>query len=265
MTEKYTQQGNNPVYYTVAGSGDPVFLIHGFGEDSRIWDGLSKSLENDYTVVIPDLPGSGRSMAETTGITMDSLAESIKLILENEKISKCAMIGHSMGGYVTLAFAEKYPEWLDRLGLFHSSAFADDEDKKAMRKKNMEFITKHGSLKFLEQSVPKLFSGESNEKSPELIREIVQRYSNFPPSSLVHYTEAMMNRPERTEILKNFPRPVLFILGEYDTAVPLEQGLKQTYLPVISYIYVCTHSGHMGMLEEPEFCINAVKYFLSGK
>ena len=74
----------------------------------------------------------------------------------------------------------------------------------------------------------------------------------------------MMNRPDRTEIVKNFAGPVLFIMGEFDTAIPLEQSLKECHLPGISYIYVCTHSGHSGMLEEPEFCISAVRYFLSG-
>jgi pimeloyl-ACP methyl ester carboxylesterase len=170
-----------------------------------------------------------------------------------------------MGGYITLAFAEKYPERLTRFGLFHSSAYADNEERKANRKKNIEFINKHGTRKYLEQAIPKLFSEEFYKKNPGIIKELINKYSGIPESTLVHYTEAMMNRPDRVHVLKNFPGPVLFILGEFDTAVPLEQGLKQCHIPGISYIYICAHSGHMGMLEEPEFCLKAIRDFLSGK
>jgi pimeloyl-ACP methyl ester carboxylesterase len=265
MAEKYLHTGRYPVHYTVSGNGDPVVLVHGFGEDSRIWHDLQESLEKEYTVVVPDLPGSGRSTTDVAGVTMEGLAETVKLVLDHENIRSCSMIGHSMGGYITMAFAAQYGGMLSRLGLFSSSAFADSDEKKAGRRKNMAFIAKHGTLKFLEQSVPKLFSPETNEKNPASVRYMIDRYSNLSPASLVHYTEAMMNRPDRTEVLKNFPGPALFILGEFDTAVPLEQGLKQSHLPGISYIYVCTHSGHLGMIEETEFCINAVKYFLAGK
>jgi pimeloyl-ACP methyl ester carboxylesterase len=149
--------------------------------------------------------------------------------------------------------------------LFHSSAFADNEEKKDARKKNIAFIKNHGAAKYIEQSAPNLFSEESRDKNPSVVKEFVDRYSNFDASSLVYYTEAMMNRRDRTDVLKSFQKPVLFIMGEYDTAVPLEQGLKQCSIPEFSYIYICTHSGHMGMLEEPDFCLNALQDFISGK
>jgi pimeloyl-ACP methyl ester carboxylesterase len=265
MVEKKIKQNGVELFYTLSGKGNPVVFIHGFAEDGQIWNAFRAGLEKEYMVLVPDLPGSGRSTGISEGATMDSLAESIKIMLDKEKIDSCIMIGHSMGGYVTLAFADKYPERLSGFGLFHSTSYPDNEEKKAGRKKNITFITRNGALKFLEQSMPTLFSGESKEKNPALISETLQRYSNFSPQSLVLYTAAMMNRPGRTEILPNFAGPVLFILGEHDTAVPLEQSLTECHLPGISYIYVCTHSGHMGMLEEPEFCMNAVRYFLSGK
>jgi pimeloyl-ACP methyl ester carboxylesterase len=214
---------------------------------------------------VPDLVGSGRSTGNTEGITMDTFSEHLDLIIEKEKTGDCTMIGHSMGGYITLAFAERYPAKLDKFGLFHSTAYADNDEKKEVRKKNIEFIKKHGAAKFQQQAIPKLFSEQSRNKHPEIIKEIIDRYSNFSPTSLVHYTEAMMNRPDRIHVLKNFRKPVFFLFGEYDTAVPLEQGLKQCSIPEFSYIYIGAHSGHMGMLEEPEFCMKAVQEFLSGK
>lgn len=254
------------LFYRVTGEGEPVMLVHGFGEDGSIWDTLIPGLEQDYRLIIPDLPGSGRSTTgNLEGLTIEKLANYLHLIFEKEKIGTCAMVGHSMGGYITLAFAEQYPQLLKKFGLFHSTAFADSEEKKAARDKNIEFIKKHGSAKFLEQAVPNLFAEETVKQNPGLPKEIIARYSNFSPSALVSYTQAMKNRPDRTHVLKNFSRPILFIFGEYDTAVPLEQGLKQCSIPEFAYIYVAAHSGHMGMLEEPEFCLDAVRDFLSGE
>ncbi len=265
MREKTVQQGDVCVYYTVSGSGDPVVLLHGFGEDGQIWNELRDALEPDFTVIVPDIPGSGRSTGTDAETTIEKLAENIHLVLEEEQVGQCAMIGHSMGGYITLAIADKYPESISKLGLFHSTSFADSDEKKQARRKNIDFIIRHGALKFLEQSVPRLFSPETNEKNPGLIKETIRQYRDFSPDSLVHYTQAMMNRPARTEVLEHFPGPVLFIMGEYDTAVPLEQSLKECHIPGISYIYIGTHSAHMGMLEEARFCTDAVNYFLSGK
>ena len=117
MIEKNIQQ----VYYTVSGAGEPVLFIHGLGEDGRVWDGIRQELEKEFTVIVPDLPGSGRSAELVAETSMEVLAESLKLIVENEHIPRCAMIGHSMGGYVMLAFVEKFPGIVsrDRAFSFH--------------------------------------------------------------------------------------------------------------------------------------------------
>ena len=243
---------------------ETLVFVHGFGEDSGIWENIIPEFKNDYHIIAPDLPGTGRlAGTNTQGTTMEYLAEFIKQTLDEQKIEKCTMIGHSMGGYITLAFAEKYPEVLLQFGLFHSTAYADSDEKKEARKKNMEFIRKNGASKFIETSVPKLFASETAEKQPQKIKQMVERYRNLTIDSLVHYTNAMMNRPDRIRVLENFKKPVLFIMGEHDTAVPIEQGLKQCSIPEFSYIYIATHSGHLGMLEEPNFCVKAIKEFLS--
>jgi len=265
MTEKTVQYQGLSVYYTVSGAGEPVVLVHGLGEDGQIWKGLSTALEKDHQLIVPDIPGSGRSAGLPTEPTIDALAESLKPVLDQEGITRCTMIGHSMGGCIALAFAERYPALVGRLGLFHATSFADSDERKETRKKNIDLIHREGAAKFIEQSTPNLFSPESRGHHPALVAETVQRYTSFSPASLVYYTMAMMNRPERTAVLTRFAGPVLFIMGEYDKAVPLEQSLRECHLPGISYIYVCTHSAHLGMLEEPEFCAGAVAYFLSGK
>jgi pimeloyl-ACP methyl ester carboxylesterase len=253
------------IYYRIEGEGDPVILLHGFGEDGGIWDGMTEALSSSCKLIVPDLPGSGNSLMDTDGITIESMAESINRIVEKEDLRNFYLVGHSMGGYISLAFAEKFGDKLRGLGLFHSTAYADNAEKKQVREKNMEFIRKHGTLKFLEQSVPNLFSENTRNSRPELVQNTIDRYSNFSPTSLVNYTNAMKNRPDRTEVLRKLSKPVLFIFGEYDTAVPLEQGLEQCNIPEFSYIYIAAHSGHMGMLEEPEFCLKALQDFLSAK
>jgi pimeloyl-ACP methyl ester carboxylesterase len=265
MQEHMVIEKDVSLYYTSEGEGEPLMLVHGFGEDGYIWNKVTGNLKKQFRLIIPDLPGSGQSFCTPENITIESLADNILLILEKEGIDSLTMIGHSMGGYVTLAFAEKYPDKLNKFGLFHSTAYADSDDKKKARQKNIDFIKKHGSAKFLEQAIPGLFSEQTKTNNPSIIDDLISRYSNFSPSALVAYTEAMMNRPDRIEVLKNFKKPVLFILGEYDTAVPLEQGLKQCSIPEFSYIYICTHSGHQAMLEEPEFSQNAMVDFLTGK
>lgn len=265
MAEHAVIENGQSIYYSVEGDGLNVILLHGFGEDSAIWNTLKSDLSARFRLIIPDLPGSGKSVSNTDGVSMDTLADSVMKIIEKENIDEYFMIGHSMGGYITLAFADKHPAGLRGIGLFHSTAFADSDEKKEARKKNMDFIRNHGSQKFMHQSVPNLFSEETKQNNPQLVQEIIDQYSSFSPTSLVNYTAAMMNRPDRIHVLEEFKKPVLFIMGEHDTAVPLEQGLKQCSIPEFSYIYVCVHSGHMGMLEEPEFCLKALQDFLSAE
>ncbi len=238
------------IFYRKIGSGNPVILIHGFGEDGNIWDLLVDKLKDQFQFIIPDLPGSGQSLMKKGDWSIDGLAGSIAAMMDNEKTASAPIIGHSMGGYIALAIAEKYPDHLSALGLFHSSAFADSEEKKATRKRAIEFIEEHGQAKFLEQSTPNLFSKMFKEENPQVVNEIIDRYTNFQDTALVHYYEAMMQRPDRTGILESFPHPVLFILGEHDTAIPLADGLKQCHIPRLSYIHILRNSGHMGMIEE---------------
>ena len=251
MVEKNIMLDGQPVYYRIEGTGRPVVLVHGFSEDGTVWENQIGALKNKFQLIIPDLPGSGRSPVNSAGWSMEYFAECIRRILDQENISTVSMIGHSMGGYITLAFAEAWPHRLQSFGLFHSTAYADNEEKKTARRRGIEFIQQNGAAKFIEQSVPNLFSEETKKHQPEMVRKILSRYTNFIGQSLVNYYQAMMVRPDRTHVLKSFPRPVLFILGKHDTAVPYEQGLQQSYMPGLSYIHTLEHSGHMGMWEEP--------------
>lgn len=239
---------------TLSASGSsgplPIILIHGFAEDGSIWGNQADYLRNNHRLLIPDLPGCGKSAPLTGPTSMEELAETIKAILDAENIKICIMIGHSMGGYIALAFAEKYPGRIKALGLFHSTAYPDTEEKSAARRKSIDFIRRNGSAAFIKQSTPNLFAESSRKEHPELISTMIERYADFNPDSLVAYYEAMIRRPDRTSVLENFTGPVLFIIGERDNAVPLEQSLRQAHMPGLSFIHILENAGHAGMLEE---------------
>jgi pimeloyl-ACP methyl ester carboxylesterase len=265
MTEKRIQTDDYEIFYRVTGTGEPVIFIHGFGEDGRIWDELLANLSEQAKCVVPDLPGSGQSLMKNGESSMESLADSMKVVLDHEGITSATVIGHSMGGYITLAFAERYRDQTRAIGLFHSSAFADSEEKKTNRRRGIQFIEEHGSIKFLEQSTPNLFSQDFRDSHADIVRDLIGRYTNFQNGALVHYYEAMMQRPDRTHILKNFQGPVLFILGEHDSAIPLADGLRQCHLPGLSYIHILRNSGHMGLIEETDKCREILQKFLQDK
>ena len=281
MVEKTILYQNKKIFYRSIGSGDPVMLVHGFGEDGNVWrppqtrpkKGLpnsqpwlfeTPSLINRFKFIIPDLPGSGQSeMIED--MSMEGMAEVLHSIIHEENIDQCTVIGHSMGGYITLALVESYWNHVNAFGLFHSSAFADTDEKKETRKKGMEFIKQHGAFEFLKTSTPNLFSPNSKLQIPNSIDQFINSLKKFTPQALIAYYNAMMDRPDRTSVLKNTKNPVLFIAGEHDNAIPINDVLKQCHLPEKSYIHVLKKSGHMGMMEETKNANRILGEFLLEK
>lgn len=240
---------SSPLFYKVEGAGLPVVLIHGFAEDGALWDRQVNELKEHYQLIIPDLPGSGQSAARPGTTTLEDLSDSIKTILDAEGIEQGVLIGHSMGGYITLAFAEKYPHRLKAFGLFHSTAYADSHEKITGRQKSVEFILKNGAPAYIRQSMPPLFAEGTRKQHPELITRLIDRYADFNPNALAGYQQAMISRPDRTHVLLQFPKPILFIIGEQDSLLPLDASLRQTHMPRITHIHLLENSGHMGMLE----------------
>jgi pimeloyl-ACP methyl ester carboxylesterase len=251
--QKKLQFQNKQIQYWIEGSGKPLMLVHGFAEDHRVWVYQEEYLKKNYQLILPDLPGSGKS-ALLNEVSMESMAEVLLAILDKEAIRQFIMIGHSMGGYVTLAFAEKYADRLNAFCLFHSTAYPDNEEKKQTRRKAIEFITKNGVEEFLKTTSPNLFAKSDTEEGKisrqEMVQKIIEDYKDFEPDALIKYYEAMIKRPDRTRVLKSFTKPILFLLGEYDTAVPYQQGLEQSQLAKNAEVHTLHLSGHMGMWEE---------------
>ncbi|MBS1746818.1 MAG: alpha/beta hydrolase [Bacteroidetes bacterium] len=252
--KKEIQYKNSPLVYFQFGKGLPVILLHGFGETNAVWKNQAGPLSKICKLIVPDLPGSGQSPLmelHSKKLSMNMLADAVYAIIQNEKIDKCVMLGHSMGGYITLAFAEKYPELLKAYGLVHSTAFPDSKEKKQIRLKGIDVIEKYGSYAFLKTAQPGLFSAGFKKKHTEVVNDLIEEGRSATKKSLQQYYYAMMNRPDRTSVLRDNNLPVLFVLGTEDNAAPLSDVLQQVHLPEIAYIHILENTGHMSMLEKP--------------
>lgn len=240
------------LHFKKYGEGFPVVLLHGFGEDGAIWKEQASYLKEYFQVLVPDLPGSGQSSLLYGDIMIDDYADEIKKLLDKEQIHQCIMLGHSMGGYITLAFAEKYPQYLKAFGLVHSTAFADSDEKKEIRKRGIETIKEYGAYPFLKTTIPNLFGENFKKTNAKVVNDLIEAGNNFTTEALMQYYRAMMLRPDRTYILKESKVPVLFIIGTEDKAAPVNDLMQQVHLPQVSYFHVLKNTGHMGMLESAE-------------
>jgi len=264
--QKTFQYTDGPVSYLDTGEGQAVVLLHGFGEDADVWNEQVAFLKNHCRLIVPHLPGSGLSgftNENTKGNdTIEYYADAVRVLLEHESIDSCIMPGHSMGGYITLAFAEKYPHLLRGFGLIHSTAFADSEEKKQNRRRGIEMMEEYGGYAFLKNTTPNLFASKFKTAHPEKVEALIEKGKSFNVKALQQYYRAMMNRPDRTHVLKESKVPVLFVIGTEDVAAPMQDVLKQTHLPKISFVHILEDTGHIGMWEDTKKMNDALLEFI---
>ena len=239
------------ISYTLQGAGPVLLLVHGFAFDRTIWEGLLPDLSIRYRVLRIDLPGFGDSTLDTP-YSMDRLAEVFNAVLDAESITECVLIGHSMGGYAALAFAEQFPEKLRGIGLCHSHPFADSPEKKENRRRSGALIGKRGHERFVREMIPNLFAASFAEAHPGLITQLTERALSFPAAAYISGLEAMSHRPDQTALLTAYPHlPWLFVIGEADDFVPLEALKEAALVPDIASVVLLESVGHMGMFEAP--------------
>ncbi len=238
--------------YRKSGSGFPIMFIHGFAEDSRIWKYQTAALEKEFMVITPDLPGSGSSQLPDEEMSMELLADFISEILEQEKIQKIILVGHSMGGYAALAFAEKYSSQLLAFSLVHSSGFEDDETKKENRRKSIRLIENEGKEIFLKAMIPNLYSEASKKTKQTEMAEHLTMAMSISSTALQAYYNAMIARPSRIPVLQHTNMPVQFVIGTEDNAVPYAQSMQQCHIPAISTVDILEGIGHNSLFESPD-------------
>ncbi len=238
--------------YRRVGSGPALMLLHGFPVSGSLWDDLIPALSKDHTLLIPDIPGSGESRLGAPDVSMEHLATIVPAILDDAGLDRCCLAGHSMGGYISLAAADGFEDRLNGVCLVHSTALADDEEKKAKRRKTIELVRKGGREEFIKGMIPALFSETYQKEHPDIVSELTGAGLKLPEESIVAFYNAMINRPERLETLKNTDIPFQWILGKEDSTIPWRSCLQQSSLPGVSFVRLYDSCGHMSMIEQKE-------------
>lgn len=249
------------ISYRDEGKGTPLVLVHGFCESKDVWADFSSELSSKFRVITPDLPGFGDSKLDVSDTSMIYYADKLYHFLKQLGIEKSILIGHSLGGYVTLSFAEKYEEMLLGIGLFHSTAFEDTQEKKDNRDRTIKFVEKHGVEAFASTAVTPLFYPPKREELKTEIELMTRIAAGSSREGLIAATKAMRDRIDRTEVLKKVKCPVLFIVGKEDQSVTLEKSREQCYLPQHSVVHFLADTAHMGMFERKKDTLKIVESF----
>lgn len=247
------------VHFWEKGAGQPLVLIHGYCETSNMWSEFADSLSGEFRIICPDLPGCGNSPIQGDQITLEEVAVILEEWMEENQLVKPIVIGHSLGGYVTLALTELMGNKLSGIGLFHSTAYADDQDKKDTRNRTITFLKKNGVEKFVTSFVPPLFPEHRRKELAEEINQAIEEAKRCSLDGLVAFAGAMRDRKERTETLKSFQGPKLLIAGTEDGAVKIEASRSQKDL--FSNYVELEGVGHMGMVEEKEKTLELIRNF----
>ena len=259
---RFTTFNNRKIRYSDEGTGVTVVLLHGYLETLEIWKDFSADLAKTFRVISIDLPGHGESEIFSNVHSMDLMAGAVKTVLDSEEIGKCVLFGHSMGGYVTLAFADNYPERLLGFSLFHSTPFPDTEEKKASRNREIELIRQGKKDLIFKTNVPKGFATDNQEKLSDEVNRAMNLAFESPEEGIIAILNGMKIRPDRTEIIKNSKVPFLWILGKKDNYI-LYDGIKnKTEVNAKGEVFVLENSGHMGFIEEKNTALQKVVEFV---
>ena len=253
---RYTNFREGIVRYSDKGKGRAIVLLHGFPENLHIWDEFSEELSKNYRVISIDLPGFGETECFGYVHSMELMAQCVHSVMQQLNLRRYVVVGHSMGGYVAIAFAELFTENLRGLCLFHSTTYADNEEKKVDRTRGIAAVKKHPA-QYLKAFSTNLFA-DANDSHIKRLQEII---STSKPRGIIAALEGMKMRPNREIILKFALYPVLFIFGKKDRVINHEMALPQTEVPSKCEVVLLENAGHMGFYEEPGETLNALRKF----
>jgi len=258
---KHTLFRQSKIRYSDTGKGRVVVLLHGFMESLEIWEDFVESVSKTNRVICIDFPGFGGS--ETIGYvhSMELLAQCVKVVLDQEGLRRCVIIGHSMGGYAALAFADLFPDCVKGLSLFHSSALADSDEKKAARDQAIR-VVKKDTGRYVQLFFAPLFAPQNVGELRAPIRALEKRAASFPKKAIVNALEGMKDRKRRDWMLSMVPFPIQFIIGKYDPTFTTASIFKQAELVKNADVLLLENSGHMGFVEERDVTLKAVKKFV---
>jgi len=239
--------------YIRHGKGTPLVLLHGYPIDHHVWDGIIPLLEGTFDLIIPDLRGFGQSTTIEAPYTMDDFASDIAGLLDQLGISKTAIAGHSMGGYVALAFARLYPERVNGLGLIASQVLADPPDRKEGRYKSAEDVATNGIMGVVDAMTTKF---TSDEQLQEFARKTME---NQQPSAYIGALKAMAERQDATPLLGSMNYPVVLIHGDADVLIPIQRAREVKEILPPALLVEIAGAGHLPMMEAEDQTADGLK------
>lgn len=247
---------------TVKGNGFPVVFIHGFCETKAMWQPYTHSLTSQYQVICIDLPGFGESPLIEASFGLEEIADEVVLFLKGMDIHHAVFLGHSLGGYVSLAIAERHPDIIKGLGLLNSTAFADDEEAKHKRNKALLFLKKHDATKFVEPFIPTLFFSKRKDELSSEIQKAIKIGLTSSKATIVAYTLAMKNRKDRFNIWKEISPQCLFIGGANDSRILIDVSERHIEERPKTDGYILPETAHMAISERPSETLQMIKDYL---
>ena len=259
----FFQYGKGRIYFSDSGKGQAVILLHGYLESSRVWNGFAKKLSSEFRVITIDLPGSGQSDTYGETHSMEFMAGAIKELTDHLKLAKVFIAGHSLGGYVTLAFLELFNDRLSGYCLFHSSPFPDTPETIEKRKREIEIVKMGKKNLMYPDNVTRMFAPSNLEKFAKELQRSKEIASAIPDEGIIAVLNGMMIRPSRLSVMEEGKVPCLWILGAMDNYIPCEQIQTRVKLPLNAKIVVLKKSGHMGFIEEEEISLKAITEFVN--
>jgi pimeloyl-ACP methyl ester carboxylesterase len=250
------------INYNDSGDGELIVLLHGYLETSAIWDSFAEKLSRSFRVVSIDLPGHGGSESFSENHSMDFIATVIRELMEDLGAKKFFLAGHSMGGYVTLAFADLFPASLSGFCLFHSQPFPDTPETIEKRKAEIELVREGKRDLFVAGNITRMYATQSSEKFRAAIERSVNLAAEIPDEGIVAVLNGMIERPSRLAVMQSGAVPCLWILGEADNYIPCSAMQGRVTLAKNSRLVVLKNSGHMGFIEEEEQSLKIFQDFI---
>lgn len=247
------------LHFFEKGQGPSLVFLHGFCESGEMWRQLADSLSIQYRVICPDLPAFGSSPITHPITCLEDVAEQLEEWMDAHQIKDPIVLGHSLGGYVALALLERMGNRFKAIGLLHSTAFGDDEEKKEMRNRTLTFLKKHGAAKFVTSFVPQLFPEHRRIELAEAMAQAVEDGKRSSLEGLLAYTVAMRDRKDRLAVLEQFVGPKLLLAGTLDGAVKIESSRAQQ--AAFTHYIELEGVGHLGMVEEKEQTLAVLQNF----
>ncbi len=247
-----------PIFYSEQGKGPAIVLLHGFLENSTMWKTVAQEFSHQHRVICIDLLGHGQTGCIGYIHTMEQMAEAVHTVLRSLNLRRALFIGHSMGGYVSLAFAEKYPEFVKGICLMNSTAQADSEDRQQLRlRANKMAQTNFENI--VRMSVGNLFKPESLRLFANEVASVKTEALKTPLQGYMAANEGMRIRPNRVSTLHNIKK-IFYVIGKYDPVINVDSVTEEAQ--GLNTQYVILEGGHMSHIENRKELIAALKSFL---